>query len=64
METTVYHCDACKKELSVNAGAEVPECCGKPMTPGEALPVCEMATSPEHSRMDGGEPCDDGRAGR
>jgi hypothetical protein len=34
------------------------------MTPAEPLPVCELAASAEHSRMDDDSgPCDDGRAG-
>lgn len=64
MAKMTYQCEACKKEALVEAGAAVlPECCGNPMKPVDPLPVCEMAVSPEHSRLDGGEPCDDGRSG-
>ncbi len=63
MAAMTYHCESCQKEINVASEAPVPECCGNPMKPVDPLPVCEMAVSPEHSRLDGGEPCDDGRAG-
>lgn len=63
MAKMTYQCEACKKEALVESGAAVPDCCGNPMKPVDPLPVCEMAVSPEHSRLDGGEPCDDGRSG-
>uniref|UniRef100_A0A7C4RT17 Desulfoferrodoxin N-terminal domain-containing protein n=1 Tax=Desulfatirhabdium butyrativorans TaxID=340467 RepID=A0A7C4RT17_9BACT len=63
MAKLTYHCEACKQKTMVESDATAPECCGNPMKPVDPLPVCEMAVSPEHSRLDGGDPCDDGRAG-
>lgn len=63
-EKKTYECENCGKK-SQSEGAEVPECCTKPMKEAEPLPVCEMSTTAEHSRMDDmGEPCDDGRSGK
>jgi hypothetical protein len=54
----VYECDGCGKQITVEDGAEAPECCGEPM------PVCTMASVAEHARpFNDDEPCDDGRAG-
>jgi hypothetical protein len=42
----------------------VPDCCGKPMRGTEKLPVCEMSTTAEHSRLgESDDACDDGRSG-
>jgi ribosomal protein L37AE/L43A len=63
---SVYECENCgkKKELK-KKGAKVPECCGKPMRGTEKLPVCEMSTTAEHSRLGGSDDvCDDGRGGK
>ena len=39
-----------------------PECCNKIMKPAEPLPVCEIAPSAEHFRLnDDSDPCDDSR---
>jgi hypothetical protein len=58
-----YICSECGKKRSLPADEPAPECCAKPMK-AEPLPVCELATSAEHSRMiDDSGPCDDGRAG-
>jgi len=35
-----------------------------PAVPAPAEPVCTLDGTAEHSRADGGEPCDDGRAGK
>ena len=57
-----YVCAACGKKRTLPAGEPTPECCKRTMNP--ALPVCEMAPSAEHSRMDDDSgPCDDGSAG-
>ncbi|MEW6261403.1 MAG: hypothetical protein AB1547_16025 [Thermodesulfobacteriota bacterium] len=63
MSKMTYHCETCQKETMVESGTPVLECCGNPMKSVDPLPVCETAVSPEHSRLDGGEPCDDGRSG-
>jgi hypothetical protein len=53
-----YHCSACKREVAVKEGDEVPICCGKEMEP---LPFCTSAPHAEMSRNDDAdEPCDDG----
>ena len=58
-----YVCAACGKKRTLPADEPTPECCKKTMNP-EPLPVCEMAPSAEHSRMnDDSGPCDDGSAG-
>jgi hypothetical protein len=58
-----YVCSACGKKRTLPANEPTPECCKKAMSL-EPLPVCEMAPSAEHSRMDDDSgPCDDGRAG-
>ena len=61
----VYECENCGKKLEVQQeGANVPDCCGKPMRGTEKLPVCEMSTTAEHSRLsEGDDACDDGRSG-
>ncbi len=59
-----YECENCGKKAEVNAGGKVPECCGKSMRSAEKLPVCEMSSTAEHSRLDGSDDaCDDGRSG-
>jgi ribosomal protein L37AE/L43A len=62
---SVYECENCgKKQELKDKAAKVPECCGKPMRGTEKLPVCEMSTTAEHSRFQGGDDvCDDGRGG-
>jgi hypothetical protein len=41
-----------------------PECCDQQMVKLE-LPVCEVSSTAEHSRLSESiEPCDDGRAGK
>jgi len=59
-----YECAACGKKRSLPADEPAPQCCAKAMNPAEPLPVCELASSAEHSRMDDDSgPCDDGRSG-
>ncbi len=59
-----YECENCGKTMEVNAGGKVPECCGKAMRGADKLPVCEMSSTAEHSRMHGeDDACDDGRSG-
>jgi hypothetical protein len=59
-----FECENCGKAMEVSAGDKVPECCGKPMRSAEKLPVCEMSSTAEHSRMHGNDDaCDDGRSG-
>lgn len=64
-DKTIYECKNCGKKVEDgDTAAAVPECCDKPMTKAEPLPVCNLSETAEHSRMDDlGEPCDDGRAG-
>ena len=64
-DKTIYECKNCGKKVEDgDPGATVPECCDKPMTKAEPLPVCNLSETAEHSRMDDlGEPCDDGRSG-
>ena len=58
-----YVCSACGKKRTLPANEPTPACCRKTMNL-EPLPVCELAPSAEHSRMDDDSgPCDDGRAG-
>jgi hypothetical protein len=59
-----YECENCGKMMEVSAGGKVPECCGKAMRTAEKLPVCELSSTAEHSRLDGSDDaCDDGRSG-
>jgi ribosomal protein L37AE/L43A len=59
-----YECENCGKKVEVDAGAKVPDCCGKAMRSAEKLPVCEMSSTAEHSRLNGSDDaCDDGRSG-
>jgi len=60
-----YECENCGKRVETQEqGAQVPECCGKPMRGTERLPVCELSSTAEHSRLDGSDDaCDDGRSG-
>lgn len=59
-----YECENCGKKIEINAGEKVPECCGKAMRTAEKLPVCEMSSTAEHSRLQGSDDaCDDGRSG-
>jgi len=64
-EKKSYECENCGKQVLLSAEeAQTAECCGKPLQAAEPLPVCEISTTAEHSRLDDmGEPCDDGRAG-
>jgi len=59
-----YECENCGKTAEASDGGKVPECCGKPMRGADKLPVCEMSTTAEHSRLNGiDDACDDGRSG-
>jgi ribosomal protein L37AE/L43A len=59
-----YECENCGKAMEVKAGDKVPECCGKAMRGAEKLPVCEMSSTAEHSRLHrNDDACDDGRSG-
>jgi ribosomal protein L37AE/L43A len=59
-----YECENCGKALEVNSDSKVPDCCGKAMRSAEKMPVCEMSTTAEHSRLHGNDDaCDDGRSG-
>ena len=59
-----YECENCGKKMEINAEGEVPECCGKAMRSAEKMPVCEMSSTAEHSRLHGSDDaCDDGRSG-
>jgi len=63
-QTHKYECENCGKTAQVDAGGKVPECCGKAMRSTEKMPVCEMSSTAEHSRMQGSDDaCDDGRSG-
>lgn len=58
-----YECPKCQRQDEGDA-EQAPVCCGQPMKPIDPLPVCGVSQTAEHSRLeDGGEPCDDGRAG-
>ena len=63
----VYECENCGKRAEIEIekeGAKVPECCGKPMRGTDKLPVCELSSTAEHSRLGGNDDaCDDGRSG-
>jgi hypothetical protein len=61
----VYECENCGKRKDIaEEGAQVPECCGKPMRGTDKLPVCELSSTAEHSRPgESDDACDDGRAG-
>jgi ribosomal protein L37AE/L43A len=61
----VYECENCGKKQEVEKqGADVPECCGKPMRGAQKLPVCEVSSTAEHSRFTSSDDaCDDGRSG-
>jgi len=66
MESTqTYTCEKCGNRVAVPVERkDPPECCNEQMTKGE-LPVCEVSSTAEHSRLEESiEPCDDGRAGR
>ena len=56
-------CEECDNTVEVDTDQKtVHECCGQPMK--EELPVCTTTETAEHARFnEGGEPCDDGRAG-
>jgi len=57
-DTVTYVCRICGKEVTVEAGAPVPHCCGREMEP---LPYCQTAPNPEMVRSHKeDEPCDDG----
>ena len=57
-----YVCEACGKKLTLMKDEPCPECCNKIMKPAEPLPVCEIAPSAEHFRLnDDSDPCDDSR---
>jgi hypothetical protein len=62
----IFNCETCGNKTEISAlASQVPECCDKPMTKVEDLPVCDASTTAEHARLDDfGEPCDDGRAGK
>ena len=64
-DKTIYECKNCGKKVEKSGPDETnPECCDQPMAKTEALPVCNLSETAEHSRADDlGEPCDDGRAG-
>ena len=64
-EKTTYECKNCGGKVEADSSdANIPECCEKPMVKADSLPVCEVSTTAEHSRMDDlGDPCDDGRSG-
>jgi hypothetical protein len=58
-----YECAECGKKRRLSADEPAPECCSQIMKT-ELLPVCELAPSAEHSRLDDESgPCDDGSAG-
>lgn len=62
-ENQTYECENCKGRITVEAGADVPQCCGMAM---KSIPLkpCTLSTTAEHTRLnDVDEPCDDGRAG-
>ncbi|MFH0731208.1 MAG: hypothetical protein V2B19_33295 [Pseudomonadota bacterium] len=66
MESTQpYTCENCGGRMAVSADTEdPPQCCNQKMTKLE-LPVCEVSSTAEHSRLSESiEPCDDGRAGK
>lgn len=66
METTeTYACENCGNRKTVPVERkESPECCGQQMSKLD-LPVCEVSSTAEHSRLNESiEPCDDGRAGK
>lgn len=64
LKTQNYSCEKCGNQVSVSGEeTSVPECCDQDMVKVD-LPVCEVSSTAEHSRMDESiEPCDDGRAG-
>lgn len=64
MKKQNYACKKCGNQLSVSSEEPLaPECCNQEMIKME-LPICEVSSTAEHSRMDESiEPCDDGRAG-
>lgn len=65
MESTqTYTCEKCGSTKTVSAEAkDLPQCCNQQMAKLE-LPLCEVSSTAEHSRLSESiEPCDDGRAG-
>jgi hypothetical protein len=64
-EKKQFKCDQCNRQTEIQAGEQVPDCCGKPMTEiAEPIDQCTVTSTAEHSRFDDmGDPCDDGRAG-
>lgn len=62
-----YECKNCGKRMEVDSSeSQIPECCDTSMEASGPLPVCDLSTTAEHSRVDDnfGEPCDDGRSGK
>jgi hypothetical protein len=59
-----YSCKHCGKSRDLSPEETVPVCCNSTMVWAEELPVCDISSTAEHSRLDDdNEPCDDGRAG-
>lgn len=66
-EKKTYECKTCGARVETEATeSQAPQCCDNPMEESGPLPVCDLSTTAEHSRMDEdfGEPCDDGRSGK
>jgi len=64
-DKTTYNCSKCGSTRELTPDDTVPDCCETPMElTEEPLPVCEVSSTAEHSRMDEDMgPCDDGRSG-
>lgn len=58
--TNIYKCEICDKTVELEAGKEIPECCGQKMV--LQLPKCRTASAEMENLGVLDEPCDDGRA--
>jgi len=66
-EKKAYECKICGNRVEMEASeSQSPQCCDTAMEDAGPLPVCDLSTTAEHSRMDEdfGDPCDDGRSGK
>ncbi len=62
-DKVIYNCEKCGKKVeTAETESGIPECCEIVMVKAE-LPGCDMSSTAEHSRLEGGDACDDGRSG-
>jgi len=60
-EEVMYECVSCHRTATIEAGDEIPECCGKPM---QKMPreICLQPAHAEHARpMESEDACDEFR---